>query len=133
MLVQTGLTWFDGSPEGEAQLQSAIDVALWFKAHLSVASVSYIPEFRPSAQYTPERIVLRMQAVKEALDRTRLVFARLDAQDVPGVAFPFVTTRKNFKRQFKGLSRCADIIVQSETLRLIEDRASPFGAQKMTA
>lgn len=133
MLVQTVLTWFDGAPEGEEQLQSAIDAALWFDAHLSVASISFVPEFRRAAQYSPDRAVLRMQAAKEALDLTRLVFARLEAQGVHGVAFPFVTTRADFKRQIKGLSRCADVIVQSETSLLIEDGTLPFAARKRIA
>ena len=133
MLVQTVLTWFDGSPEGEEQLQSAIDAALWFDAHLSVASISYVPEFRRAAQYTPDRAMLRMQAAREALDRTRLVFDQLEAQGVSGVTFPFVTTWADFKRQFKGLSRCADVIVQSETSLLIEDGTLPFAARKRIA
>jgi len=133
MLVQTVLTCIDGSREGEAQLQSAIDVALWFNAYLSVASISYVPECQHTAQYTSERAALRMQATKEALDLTRLVFARLEAQDVPGIAFPFVTTRIDFKRQFKGLSRCADVIVQSETSRLIENETLPLVAHKRIA
>ena len=133
MLVQTVLTWFDGSLEGEEQLQSAIDAALWFDAHLSVASISYVPEFRRAAQYTPDRAVFRMQAAREALDRTRLVFARLEAQDVPGVAFPFVTTRTDFKRQFEALSSYADVIVQSETSPPVEDVTLPFVAHKRIA
>ncbi len=133
MLVQTVLTWFDGAPEGEEQLQSAIDAALWFDAHLSVASISYVPEFRRAAQCTPDHAVLRMQAAREALDRTRLVFDQLEAQGVSGVTFPFVTTRADFKRQFKGLSRCADVIVQSEMSLLIEDGTLPFTARKRIA
>lgn len=133
MLVQTVLTWFDGTPEGEELLQSAIDVALWFDAHLRVASISFVPEFRRTAQYTPGRAVLRMQAAKEASDLMRLAFARFEAQGVHGVAFPFVTTRSDFKRQFKGLSRCADVIVQSEMSLLTEDGTLPFTARKRIA
>lgn len=117
MLVETILTAFDGSPEGEEQLQSAIDVAHWFEAHLSVAAVAYLPDFRCTTEYTPDFNALRQRAEAEASARGRLALARLAQQGVRGEAIALVTTRADLDRRFNLLAQEADVTVQAKSVR----------------
>lgn len=107
------LTFYDGSQQSMAQLNSAIEVARWFDAEMSVAAVAYLPEYDSAAPPCSDVIAIRKQATTTALERSREIFAVLATQKVSGGAFPFLTTREGFERQFACLSRYADLVVRS--------------------
>ncbi|KAA9006694.1 adenine nucleotide alpha hydrolase family protein [Histidinibacterium aquaticum] len=127
MRVETILTCFDGSSAGEEQLRSAIHAAHWFDAELSVASVAYLPDTGPEAARVSDPETSRRVAVREAMDRARMVFGRLEAERVRGTAFPFVTTRKAMTGQFDCLSHFADVTVRPGSFGPSEDGSPRFG------
>lgn len=124
MEVKTVLTYFDGSSESEERFRSAMEVARWFDADLSVACIAYVPEFRRTGQYAPDIDALRVDATENARDRARRACSRLEAENVRGVAFAFITTRGDFERQFEGLSHYADVTVRSGSHLLPQEAAS---------
>lgn len=108
------LTFYDGSQQSTAQLNSAIEVARWFDAEMSVAAVAYLPEYDSSAPPCSDVAAIRKQATTTALERSREIFSVLAAQKVSGGAFPFLTTRESFERQFACLASYADLVVRSD-------------------
>ena len=108
MRVRKVFTFWDGTPQREEQLQTAIEAASFFEARLSVAAVAYDSE--ESAKPTCDEQWMR--TVEEAKARVREIYARLKTEDVPGDAFPLVTTRSSLDDRINVLRDYADVLVQ---------------------
>ncbi|WP_020042010.1 hypothetical protein [Salipiger mucosus] len=127
MRVKTVLTYWDGSPAGDQQLQAAIDTAQWFDAALHVASVAYEHDLTTCSDPGGlARGVISRRAIREAGKRTRQATAHIQNAGLDGEAFPMVATRASLPEQFALLEREADVVVQlrppSETTKVFEDR-----------
>lgn len=108
MRVRKVFTFWDGTPQREEQLQTAIETASFFEARLSVAAVAY--DSQESIKSTGDEQWMR--TIEEARERVREIYARLKTEDISGDAFPLVTTRSNLDDRINVLRDYADVLVQ---------------------
>ncbi|WP_353474564.1 hypothetical protein PVT71_21700 [Salipiger sp. H15] len=112
MIVQTVLTYFDGSDLGQEQLRAAIDAALWFDAQLSVAAVVFLPGKSPDSFGPLDPDPGHRSAWDSAGVLAMRLFKSLADAGVSGDAFPLVTSKASFAREFASLAQQADVVVE---------------------
>lgn len=108
MRVRKVFTFWDGTPQREEQLQTAIETASFFEARLSVAAVVY--DQGESVEATCKEQWTR--TIEEARERVGEINARLKMEGISGDAFPLVTTRSNLDDRIDVLCDYADVSVQ---------------------
>jgi nucleotide-binding universal stress UspA family protein len=115
MPIKTILTFWNGAPDAERQVQAAIAFARRFDAHLGVATIGYEPDI-PADAYTSVSGVLanaelHARAEKEAGALAAEATERLATEAVRGDATPLVTTPAGLGHAFGRLARYSDLVV----------------------
>lgn len=117
MPIKTILTYRNGFPSSETQMEAAISAARRFDAHLSVATIGYEPEMPFDAYGSLSGVEmdaeLRARAEEDATALASEVTALLASEGIRGDAFPLVTTPSGLARDFGRHARYTDLVVLS--------------------
>lgn len=115
MPIKSILTWVDHSEHAKARLDMAVAAAKRFDAHLSVASICFLPEIPVDidsmAYAMPDFEAMREGARKEADSLARDAAAKIQAEAMRGDAFPLTTTAAGFAREIGQKARYVDLVV----------------------
>lgn len=115
MPIKSILTYWNGSPASERQIESAIATARRFDAHLSVATMGYAPEIPASAYtYMSELSInadFHARTADDADQLNRQVRQRLRSETLRSDATVLVTTPAAVARDFGERARYVDLVV----------------------
>lgn len=118
MPIKTILTYRDGSPVSERQIEAAIAAARRFDAHLSIAAVGYEPEMTGDAygalSGADVLAELHARSGEQAHDLASTMNARLTTEAIRGDAFPLATTPSGLAVHFGRRARYSDLVVLSK-------------------